>query len=135
MNAHHFGVTVTDLGRAVEFYRDVLGLDVIDRFTVSGEGFSVAVGIENATGNFVHLDAGDGRIELVEYDPAGRAHTDDVNQPGTKHVGLAVEDIEEFYRGLPEGVETRSQPRTTESGARILFVHDPEGNLVEIIEA
>lgn len=134
MNAHHFGVTVTDLDRAVGFYRDVLGLEVLDRFSVTGEGFSSAVGIEGATGDFVHLDAGDGRIELVEYDPEGTAHTADVNQPGTKHLGLEVEDIAEFYRGLPDDVETQSPPRTTESGASILFVLDPEENLIEIIE-
>lgn len=134
--AHHVGVTVADLEGAVEFYRDVLGLDVLDRFTVSGEAFSAGVGVEGATGKFVHLDADGARIELIEYEPEGEERTvPSVNQPGATHVGLAVSDLDAFYASLPDGVETLSEPRTTESGARILFVRDPEENLVEVLEA
>lgn len=134
--AHHVGVTVAELEPAVEFYRDVLGLEVLDRFTVSGEAFSAAVGVEGATGNFVHLDADGARIELIEYEPEDEERTaPSVNQPGATHVGLSVSDLDGFYESLPEGVETLSEPRTTSTGARILFVRDPEENLVELIEA
>lgn len=136
VRAHHFGVTVTDLERAVEFYRDVLGLAVLDRFTVAGEAFSTAVDVEEATGRFAHLDAGGARIELVEYDPEGDERpAASVNRPGAKHLGLEVGDLDAFYDGLPGDVETMSEPRTTESGTRILFLRDPEENLVEVIES
>jgi len=136
LRAHHFGVTVTDLDRAVDFYEEMLGCDVLDRFTVSGEAFSTGVGVEGATGSFAHLDAGDARIELVEYDPAGDERSAGrVNRPGEKHLGLAVDDVDAFSEGLPASVETLSAPQTTESGTRIFFVRDPEGNLVEIIES
>ena len=129
-------MTVTDLDRAVTFYRDVLGLGVIDQFSVSGTAFSEAVGVEGATGSFAHLNADGARVELVEYDPAGDDRTGGaVNQPGVKHLGLAVSDLDAFYEELPADVETTSPPRTTESGTRILFVRDPEDNLVEVIEA
>lgn len=58
-----------------------------------------------------------------------------MNQPGATHVGLAVPDLDEFYEDLPADVETLYEPRTTESGARILFVRGPEDNLVEVLEA
>jgi catechol 2,3-dioxygenase-like lactoylglutathione lyase family enzyme len=133
--AHHFGVTVSDLDRAVEFYRDVLGLDVLARFSVSGEEFSTGVGVDDATGQFAHLDAGDARVELVEYDPEGPAtERSSVNRPGTKHLGLEVDDVDAVYDDFPADVETLSAPQTTESGTRILFVRDPEGNLVELLE-
>lgn len=136
LRAHHFGVTVTDLDRAVEFYEGALGCDVLDRFTVSGEAFSEGVGVDGATGSFAHLDAGDARVELVEYDPAGDDRTGGhVNQPGEKHLGLAVDDLDAFYEGLPAAVETLSELQTTESGTHILFVRDPEGNLVEVVES
>ena len=136
LRAHHFGVTVADLERAVTFYRDVLGLAVSDRFTVSGESFAEGVGVPGATGTFAHLDGGGARIELVEYDPAGPTRSAGrVNEPGTAHLGLAVEDVDEFYGSLPADVETVSDPRTTESGTRICFLRDPEGNLVEILDA
>jgi len=133
--AHHVGITVRDLDRAIPFYRDVLGLGVLDRFSVSGPEFAAAVGVEDATGSFAHLDADGARVELIEYDPEGEVLADEeVNQPGATHLGLSTASVDEVYESLPTSVETLSEPQTTESGSRILFVRDPEGNLVELIE-
>jgi len=135
LEAHHVGITVSDLECTVEFYRDVLGLEVLDRFTVDGEAFASAVGVDGAAGTFAHLEGGGVRIELVEYDPDGEdGRADAINQPGATHVGFAVPDLEGFYEGLPEDVETISEPRTTASGTRICFLLDPEGNLIEVLE-
>jgi len=133
--AHHVGLTVSDLDRAVEFYEDVFDLPVLARFSVSGDAFSTGVDVPDATGRFAHLDADGIRLELVEYDPEGdETRADRVNQPGAAHVGLAVEDIDDFYRALSANVTTLSAPQTTESGSTICFVEDPEGNLVEVLE-
>jgi catechol 2,3-dioxygenase-like lactoylglutathione lyase family enzyme len=132
---HHFGVTVTDLDRAVEFYRDAFDFDPPERFTVGGEPFADGVGVDGATGRFAHFVLDGARIELVEYDPEGADATgEDVNQPGAKHLGLAVDDLDAFYADLDPSVTTLSEPRTTESGTRICFVRDPEGNLIEVLE-
>lgn len=136
LSAHHYGVTVTNLDRVVEFYETVLGLDVLDRFSVGGESFSRGVGIRNASAEFVHLDAGETRLELVEYEPTGESGADSrVNSPGTKHVAFSVDDLDAFYESLPDDVPTISDPTTTESGTHILFLRDPEENLVEVLEA
>lgn len=136
LRAHHVGITVSDLDRSVEFYGDVLGFDVLERFTVSGDAFSTAVDVDGATGRFAHLDADGVRVELVEYDPQGEdVPTETVNQSGAKHLGFAVDDVDSFYDDLPSDVETLSEPKTTESGTRICFFRDPESNLVEVIEA
>ena len=136
LTAHHFGITVADLERAVAFYTETFDLPVIAEFEVSGEAFADAVDVPGATGSFAHLDTGDARVELVEYEPAA---TDDgpapaLNRPGATHLGLEVADLDAFYEGLDDDVETLSPPRTTASGSKILFVCDPEGNLVEVIE-
>jgi len=134
--AHHVGITVSDLDRAVAFYTATFGLEVVAEFSVGGEGFADAVGVAGATGSFAHLDAGGTRIELVEYDPeATGGDPPRLNRPGAVHVGLAVDDLDAFYDGLDDDVDTLSRPRTTESGTRILFVRDPEGNLIEVLEA
>lgn len=136
LSAHHVGLTVSDLDRAVAFYRDVLGLAVLDRFTVGGDAFATAVDVAGASARFAHLDADGVRVELVEYEPAGDERPKpELNQSGATHLGLAVDDLDEFFASLPEKVETLSEPQTTESGTRILFVRDPDGNLVEILEA
>ena len=133
--AHHVGLTVESLERTLPFYRDVLGLEVLDRFSVAGEAFADAVDVPGATGRFAHLDAGGARLELVEYDPDADARpAPALNEPGATHVGLAVDDLDARIAALPASVETLSEPRTTESGTRICFLRDPEGNLVELLE-
>ncbi|MFD1564982.1 VOC family protein [Haloarchaeobius amylolyticus] len=136
LSAHHVGITVTDLEETLAFYRDVLDLSLADRFSVGGEAFSDAVGVEGASADFAHLEADGVRIELVEYDPEARGSpAAGLNQPGAKHVGLSVDDLEAFADDLPEDVPTISGPRTTESGTTIMFLRDPEGNLIELLEA
>ncbi|WP_416841535.1 VOC family protein [Haloferax sp. DFSO52] len=135
LTAHHVGITVSDLDPMLSFYRDTLGLAVIDQFEVGGEDFATAVGVENATGRFAHLDGGDVRLELVEYDPQGESRSDStLDQPGATHIGLSVDDVDAAVADLPPHIDTLSTPKTTESGTRIVFFRDPEGNLVELLE-
>jgi len=133
--AHHVGITVADLDRAVEFYSDTFGFEVLSRFTVLGEAFETGVDVPGAEGQFAHLDADGVRLELVAYEPVGEdLPAESLNDTGAKHLGFEVDDIEEFYAELDGSVETLSEPQTTESGTTICFVVDPEGNLVEVIE-
>ena len=132
---HHVGITVADLDRAVEFYSDTFDFEVSSRFSVSGAAFETGVDVPDAAAQFAHLDAGDCRLELVSYEPTGEdAAAEAVNDTGAKHVGFEVDDIEAFYADLDDGVETISEPQTTASGTTILFVEDPEGNLIELLE-
>ncbi|MDQ2056220.1 VOC family protein [Halobellus sp. H-GB7] len=134
--AHHVGITVSDLDRAVAFYRDVLGLDVLTRFSVGGDAFARGVDVDGASADFAHLDGGGVRIELVAYEPTDETQAESeihLNAQGATHVGLSVDDVAEFYAELPERVETLSEPQTTESGTTIFFLEDPEGNLIEIL--
>lgn len=133
--AHHFAVTVSDLDRAVAFYRDVLELDVLARFSVGGEAFETGVGIDGASADFAHMGAGDARVELVEYTPAGdRVPENELNEPGATHLGLEVDDLDAVCESLPDDVDPIAPPQTTESGTRIMFVRDPDGTLVELLE-
>ena len=134
--AHHVGITVADLDRAVDFYAETFDLDVVAEFSVGGDAFAEAVAVEGASAEFAHLDADGVRVELVAYDPdADPADEPELNRPGATHLGLSVDDVEAFYADLADDVETLSPPRTTESGTTVLFVRDPEGNLIEGLDA
>ena len=134
--AHHVGITVADLDRAVEFYVETFDFDLLTEFSVGGDAFAEAVAVDDASAEFAHLDAGDAVVELVAYDPTGDPTVDpELNRPGATHLGLSVDDVEAFHDGLADDVETLSPPRTTESGTTILFVRDPEGNLIEVLDA
>jgi len=134
--AHHVGITVADLDRAVDFYAETFDLDVAAEFSVGGDAFAEGVAVEGAAAEFAHLDAGDATVELVEYDPRSESGADpELNRPGATHLGLSVDSVEQFYADLDEDVETLSPPRTTASGTTICFVRDPEGNLIEVLDA
>ena len=134
--AHHVGITVADLDRAVEFNVETFDLDVVAEFSVGGDAFAEAVAVEGASAEFAHLDADGVRVELVAYDPdADPVDEPELNRPGATHLGLSVDDVEAFYADLAADVETLSPPRTTESGTTVLFVRDPEGNLIEVLDA
>ena len=134
--AHHVGITVADLDRAVDFYTETFDLDLRAEFAVGGDAFAEAVAVEGAAAEFAHLDAGGATVELVSYDPAGDTTDDpELNRPGATHLGLSVDDVAAFYAALDDDVETLSPPRTTESGTTVLFVRDPEGNLIEVLDA
>ncbi|AHF99111.1 lactoylglutathione lyase [Halostagnicola larsenii XH-48] len=138
LRTHHVGLTVRDLETVRSFYQNVLGLSVVDAFSVSGAAFEEAVDVPEASGSFVHLesDSGDVRLELVEYEPnAPESRAESINQPGATHVSFTVADLEAFAETVPDDVETLSGPRTTASGTTIMFLRDPEGNLIEILEA
>nr|WP_227357520.1 VOC family protein [Haladaptatus salinisoli] len=136
LQTHHVGVVVSDLDEAVSFYRDTLGLAIADEFTLSDDGIATAIDVEEVTGDFVHLDAGGTRIELIEYDPVGDDTTANaINQHGAKHIGFSVDDIDTFYETLPKDVEPISNPQPIEIGTSILFFRDPDGNFVEVVEA
>lgn len=135
IESHHTGIVVTDLETVLPFYRDTLGLDVIDEFTLSGEGIGRAIDVPGVSGRFVHLDAGGSRVELIEYDPAGsETGPEAINQVGAGHLGFEVPDIDAFYASLPDEAEPVSEPQEIDIGIDILFFRDPDGNFVEVIQ-
>ena len=134
--AHHIGITVSDLDRAVEFYTDTFGFGVTAEFSVDGDAFSEAVDVAGASASFAHLDGDGVVVELVEYEPeTDSGVTPELNHPGAIHLGLSVDDVDAFYRGLANDVETLSPPKTTTTGTTICFIRDPEGNLIEVLDA
>jgi Glyoxalase/Bleomycin resistance protein/Dioxygenase superfamily. len=60
--------------------------------------------------------------------------TGDLNEPGATHLGVEVDDIDDFYDSIPADVETISEPQTTDTGTTICFLRDPDGHLVEVLE-
>ena len=132
--AHHVGITVSDLDTVTEFYQSVFDCEIIAEFSVDGNAFATGVDIPNASAEFVHLDLGSVRLELVAYEPAGDDRPPaDLNDAGATHLGVDVDDVDEFYESLPASVETLSPPQTTATGTKICFLRDPDGTLIEVL--
>lgn len=133
----HYGVVVSDMDAALAFYRDTLGMTVLDRFEQESAAFDRAVGVEDAHVELAFLDADGVAVELVDYHrPAGGNANDGVenNDVGAAHFCLAVDDADAAYERLREDVEFLSPPQELDNGVKLAFLADPDGNLVELLE-
>ena len=74
---HHTGFVVSDLERAVAFYRDVIGMEVTSRYERIGPGVESVVGYKGAHLKIALMGAGGVHaLELIKYlspfRPSGR---------------------------------------------------------------
>ena len=148
MQIDHVNLVVTDLERMTAFYRDVLGLSVTKRVTISGDWVSATVGLSDVHADVVYLEFSAGpRIELIRYNRPAIDRPRDVdkpNAPGIRHLAFKIDDIEAVIARLRNaGVKTFSDVQTvpdtqvTYAGGirkRLVYFQDPEGNLLELCE-
>ena len=126
---HHVGISVGDLDAAVGWYERALGLETEFPFEIPG--------LRGAM-----MRSSDGyRVELLQREGsepglAGALPNDALLTRGYGHFALEVTDLESVYaRLLDEGAAGVWDPRPSpEPGVRMAFVHDPEGNLIELLE-
>lgn len=136
--AHHYGITVSDLDRSIDFYRDTFDLELADRFSMQPEAFSELLGVEDGRAEVAFLDGAGFKLELEEH-AASTTNVNDVTEPddvGYPHLCFEVDDIQAFYRRFESDVEFVSPPgQASDSGATICYLRDPDGNLIELIES
>lgn len=136
-DVHHYGVTVSNLDESVAFYRDALGMPEADRAHFDDEAFGRFVGLEDVDVDIAFLDGGGCLVELLEYarPPGGDANEGvSNNDVGAAHVCFDVDDVESTYEDLSDDVEFVSRPQTLDNGAKVVYLYDPDGNVVELLE-
>lgn len=138
--AHHYGVTVSDLEEALDFYEGTLGLELesrghVEKGTEDADKFDDFVDVDGVDVEVAFLDAGGCQVELLRYhEPGGDDANEGVsnNDIGASHFCLEVDDIDEVYDDLSEGVEFVNEPITLSKGVRVAYMYDPDGNIVEL---
>jgi methylmalonyl-CoA epimerase len=123
----HVAITVQDMDRAVAFYRDLLGLEVL------GQLF-----LEDGTIKLVFLRSGGGCVELFEYRDQDAATAVGVPDTvgGFKHLALQTDDVDGVAARLKAaGVAFTLEPLDAVGGVRLGFFRDPDGNLLELVSA
>ncbi len=129
VRAHHVGLTVADMDRARAWYAEALGFELQLAFELPG----------GARGAMLRSPDG-ARMELFEVSEpyAGRGwqdpHTAMLTR-GLGHVAFEVDDLDAvFGAATAAGDAAVWAPRPSpEPGRRMAFVHDPDGNLLELI--
>ena len=113
---HHASIIVSDTGRALAFYRDLLGIPTCERPDLGFPGAWLQIGDQQ-----IHL------LELPNPDPVtGRPE----HGGRDRHLALSVTGLD----SIVEKLEARGVSYTlSKSGRKALFCRDPDGNAVELI--
>jgi len=126
----HIGIAVGDLGEALKFYRDALGLEVEAPEEVASQ---------RVRAHFIPV--GESAIELLEATAEDSPIAKYIGRrgPGLHHITLRVDDIRAALARLKEkGVRLIDEsPREGAHGSLVAFIHpaSAHGVLVELKQA
>jgi lactoylglutathione lyase len=116
----HTRMRVSNIDQTIQFYTDVLGLEVMERKT-SPRGSHLA---------FLKVPNSEELIELASYPPSGPVKV----QEDLVHLAFQVENLDETMRELTvKGVKITDGPTQTSSGSRFIFIDAPDGYEIELI--
>ena len=121
----HIVLPVSDLEAALAFYGDLLGLEVVMRLEpdTSGPKGSIAAGLDIAG----MLVPGGIMLELVEGAQEVRA--------GSTVLALNVADVNVAQKQVEAaGVTPAMPPTEVTPGVTMMFLTDPDGRTVELVE-
>lgn len=130
----HTGFVVSDMGRSLAFYRDILGFAVEQDVERTGQYIEEMVRIPGARVRTVVLNAHGHLLELVQYrSPQGKPVEARNCDPGKGHLAFWTSDIKEAYEYLSsKGVQLLSPPQKGPSGGYGVYFLDPDGITLEL---
>jgi methylmalonyl-CoA/ethylmalonyl-CoA epimerase len=125
---NHIAIVVENIEKALETYRDVLGLPLEHIANEPAEAVRIAF-----------LPTATGEIELIQPTTAdsGVAKFLAKRGEGLHHICLEVEDIAATIREMAaRGLEVLGEPRQNERGETYIFIHpkSAHGVLLELYE-
>jgi catechol 2,3-dioxygenase-like lactoylglutathione lyase family enzyme len=136
----HIGVCVSDWKRSLRFYGDLLGFRLVDELEFEGEPSATLLQLDGVRFRAIYLEREGVVVELLAYqapEAVGGAAPRPMNQLGITHFSLQVDDLDAFLAGVPAAggrvlEETRIEvPRAK---TRAIFVTDPDGTRIELVE-
>jgi len=139
--------TVSDIDRAVAFYRDVLDFLVVGTTTHRRDAWSALIGASEAQAQCVILRLGQQELELVAFNPGGAAYPAESGSADLwfQHIAIVVSDIDAAYdrvraalqlRPAPCGLISTSGPQhlpPNDGSVSACKFRDPDGHPVELI--
>jgi catechol 2,3-dioxygenase-like lactoylglutathione lyase family enzyme len=136
----HLVVGVTDMDRALAFYRDALGMEVVFETLISGQPFDAVLhATRKQEGRVVGGLLGGLMVELLSLGPKTAVNPAPAKPArrgitGIHNVSLSVTDLDDTHRRITAAGYTPDQAPFEIGGVRMFFVKDPDGTPVEFIE-
>lgn len=132
----HVSFTVGDVDRSAAFY-ELFGFRPLKRYVSAGPEVDQAADIERADMDICWLEhpAARTRVELIRYLHHGAGRANHNSRVGAAHLCLAVDDMDGAYSELlRRGIEFTSSPNQDEFGVRWVYLRDPDGNALELVQ-
>jgi len=133
----HVAISTGDLDRAVDFWA-ALGFVETRRWDwpAGVEVINTLVGLPDSAARAALLEGPGTGLEIFEFVvPAPGADTRSVHRPGYTHVCFEVDDLDdEIDRLAAAGMTFWAGPAEDRAGQRMVYGHDPDGNVVELVE-
>ena len=139
LNTRHVGFVVNDIERFISFYQG-FGLKLVSRMIEEGQYIDNLVGLKNVKLECAKLRLPDNSmIEILKYHshPMAKKHQkQEANLPGCSHVALTVKNIKEAVEYIESsgGAMDRIYQISPDSKVKVVYCHDFEGNILEIVE-
>jgi catechol 2,3-dioxygenase-like lactoylglutathione lyase family enzyme len=138
------GMTVSDMERSLEVYRDILEFESVSDAEFAGDEAERLTGVFGARVRVVTLRLGTETIELTEFlAPAGRPMPADFrsNDRWFQHLALVVSDMSTAYARLREhrvrhassGPQRLPDWNPNAGGIEAFYFRDPDGHHLEVI--
>ena len=140
---HHTSITVKDMDRSIEFYRDLLGMEFIGEQGGKVPYLSTVTGFADADLRVVFFKPvpdSDYLIELIQYrHPVGTPADVRTCNPGAAHICFVVTEIHEMYERVSSaGVGFKSAPVPIVAGRHkggfCVYMTDPDGVTLELLQ-
>jgi catechol 2,3-dioxygenase-like lactoylglutathione lyase family enzyme len=121
MKWYHVGIKAAASELSVQFYRDILGLEVIDRVEIWGKQF-IFVGNDTIS------------IEIEQANP-GDTQSDPSSMTGLNHFSVVVEDIRALVsKAREKGADVLMDPFHPRPDRLTTFIRDPDGVMIQLIQ-
>lgn len=133
----HIALSVADIERSIAFYRDVLGLELVERIECPADSrLGEVVGLPGCSARIAKLRSGSVLLELFEYQ-APRGETVDPRRTqadhGLSHLGFTSRNIhDDFERLKQHGVRFYSPPIEYRTGVWNAYFYGPDGETCEL---
>jgi catechol 2,3-dioxygenase-like lactoylglutathione lyase family enzyme len=136
----HSAIGVANVSRSIDFYRDVLGMELVFQSVNRGPEQDRLDGLSSEGVDIVALNPADEaspHIELLGYHPAGRSgEMSRANDIAATKLSLQVDDLAGAVARLRAAGVSFVSPGvvTLDAGEKTALVHDPDGHLLLLTE-
>jgi len=117
----HTRFRVSDMDKSLKFYRDALGMKVIEEKT-SPRGSKLV---------FLQMPGTEGELELCSFPSSGKVEV----QEDLVHLAFEVDDLQSWIERLKQyKLPITEGPITADNGMQFLFTEDPDKYEIELMQ-